>query len=171
MCYALTKFNCLEWGGEMSYLVANMQKLKADNLVGLGNHDQRRTQHHKNPDIDVDRSALNYDLVAGRTNHFKTDIEAYINERKTSQRAVRKDAVLVNEWIISSDSQFFADLTAADTRKYFETAKDYFAEKFGEENIRYAIVHLDESTPHMHMGIVPFDDEHKLSAKRVFNRT
>ena len=34
--YALTKFSCLEWGGEMSYLVANMQKLKADNLVGLG---------------------------------------------------------------------------------------------------------------------------------------
>lgn len=170
MCYALTKFSCLEWGGEMSYLVANMQKLKADNLVGLGNHDQRRTQHHKNPDIDVDRSALNYDLVAGRTGHFKTDIEAYINEHKTSQRAVRKDAVLVNEWIISSDSQFFAGLTAADTRKYFETAKAYFAEKFGEANIRYAIVHLDESTPHMHMGIVPFDDEYKLSAKRVFNR-
>ena len=155
----------------MSYLVANMQKLKADNLVGLGNHDQRRTQHHKNTDIDVDRSGLNYDLVAGRTNHFKTDIEAYINEHKTSQRAVRKDAVLVNEWIISSDSNFFANLTAADTRKYFETAKAYFAEKFGEENIRYAIVHLDESTPHMHMGIVPFDDEYKLSAKRVFNRT
>ncbi len=155
----------------MSYLVANMQKLKADNLVGLGNHDQRRTQNHKNTDIDVDRSALNYDLVAGRTNHFKTDIEDYINEYKTSQRAVRKDAVLVNEWIISSDRHFFADLTAADTRKYFETAKEYFAEKFGEENIRYAIVHLDESTPHMHMGIVPFDDEYKLSAKRVFNRT
>ncbi|MCT3276015.1 plasmid recombination protein, partial [Lactiplantibacillus pentosus] len=154
----------------MSYLVANMQKLKADNLVGLGNHDQRRTQHHKNTDIEVDRSGLNYDLVAGRTNHFKTDIAAYINEHKTSQRAVRKDAVLVNEWIISSDSNFFANLTAADTRKYFETAKAYFAEKFGEENVRYAIVHLDESTPHMHMGIVPFDDEYKLSAKRVFNR-
>ena len=170
LCYALTKFSCLEWSGEMSYLVANMQKLKADNLVGLGNHDQRRTRHHKNTDIDVNRSDLNYDLVAGRTNHFKTDIEAYINEHKTSQRAVRKDAVLVNEWIISSDSNFFANLTAADTRKYFETAKAYFAEKFGEENIRYAIVHLDESTPHMHMGIVPFDDEYKLSAKRVFNR-
>ena len=170
LCYALTKFSCLEWSGEMSYLVANMQKLKADNLVGLGNHDQRRTRHHKNTDIDVNRSDLNYDLVAGRTNHFKTDIEAYINEHKTSQRAVRKDAVLVNEWIISSDSNFFSNLTAADTRKYFETAKAYFAEKFGEENIRYAIVHLDESTPHMHMGIVPFDDEYKLSAKRVFNR-
>jgi hypothetical protein len=155
----------------MSYLVANMQKLKADNLVGLGNHDQRRTQHHKNADIDVSRSALNYDLVAGRTSHFKTDIEAYVNEHKTSQRAVRKDAVLVNEWIISSDNHFFAHLTAADTRKYFETAKNYFAEKFGEENVRYAIVHLDESTPHMHIGIVPFDDEYKLSAKRVFNRT
>ena len=52
----------LEWGGWMSYLVANMQKLKADNLVGLGNHDQRRTRHHKNTDIDVNRSALNYDF-------------------------------------------------------------------------------------------------------------
>lgn len=117
LCYALTKFSCLEWSGEMNYLVANMQKLKADNLVGLGNHDQRRTQNQKNADIDVDRSVLNYDLVAGRTNHFKMDIEAHINEHKTSQRAVRKDAVLVNEWIISSDSHFFADLTAADTRK------------------------------------------------------
>ncbi|MGA3322747.1 plasmid recombination protein, partial [Lactiplantibacillus pentosus] len=62
----------------MSYLVANMQKLKADKLVGLGNHDQRRTQHHKNTVINVDRPGLNYDLVAGRTHHFKTDLEAYI---------------------------------------------------------------------------------------------
>src|SRR5699024_2830010 len=50
------------------------------------------------------------------------------------------------------------------------SAKDYFAKEFGDENIRYATVHLDESTPHMHMGIVPFDDDKKLSAKRVFNR-
>ncbi|KGO32556.1 MobV family relaxase (plasmid) [Oenococcus alcoholitolerans] len=140
----------------MSFVVARMTKLKSDNLIGLGNHDQRHTSHHSNEDIDVSRSHLNYDLVAGRTNHFKTDIEAYINEHKTSQRAVRKDAVLVNEWIISSDSHFFADLTAEDTRKYFKTAKDYFAEKFGEENVRYAIVHLDESTPPHAYGNCPF---------------
>lgn len=154
----------------MSFVVARMQKLKVDNLIGLGNHDQRRTKNHSNQDIDVSRSHLNYDLVAGRTTNFKTDIQGYINEHKTSQRAVRKDAVLANEWVVTSDKGFFEQLDEKQTRAYFESAKQYFADKFGDENIRYAIVHLDEHTPHMHMGIVPFDKDYKLSAKRVFNR-
>lgn len=154
----------------MSFVVARMQKLKADNLVGLGNHDQRKTSNHSNQDIDVSRSHLNYDLVAGRTNNFKTDIQSYIDERKAGSRAVRKDAVLANEWVITSDKSFFEQLDEEQTKAYFETAKQYFADKFGDENIRYAWVHLDENTPHMHMGIVPFDDDNKLSAKRVFNR-
>ena len=154
----------------MSFVVARMTKLKADNLVGIGNHDQRKTTNHSNEDIDVSRSHLNYDLVAGRTDNFKTDIEAYINENKASKRAVRKDAVLVNEWILTSDKDFFEQLDEVETRKYFETAKQYFADNYGDENIRYAVVHLDEKTPHMHMGIVPFDDDGKLSAKRIFNR-
>lgn len=154
----------------MSFAVARMTKLKADNLVGIGNHDQRKTTNHSNEDIDVSRSHLNYDLVAGRTDNFKTDIEAYINENKASKRAVRKDAVLVNEWILTSDKDFFEQLDEAETRKYFETAKQYFADNYGDENIRYAVVHMDEKTPHMHMGIVPFDDDKKLSAKRIFNR-
>lgn len=154
----------------MSFVVARMTKLKADNLVGIGNHDQRRTTNHSNEDIDVSRSHLNYDLVAGRTDNFKTDIEAYINENKASKRAVRKDAVLVNEWILTSNKDFFEQLDEVETRKYFETAKQYFADNYGDENIRYAVVHLDEKTPHMHMGIVPFDDDRKLSAKRIFNR-
>lgn len=154
----------------MSFAIARMQKLKADNLIGLGNHDQRKTANHSNKDIDASRSHLNYDLVAGRTQNFKTDIQSYIDNCKTSQRAVRKDAVLINEWVITSDKGFFERLDEKQTRDYFETAKQYFADKFGDENIRYAWVHLDESTPHMHMGIVPFDKDNKLSAKRVFNR-
>ena len=153
----------------MSMIVARMQKMKAENLVGIGNHNQRKTKNHSNPDIDTSLSKLNYDLV-DRTQNYKTDIENFINENKSTTRAVRKDAVLVNEWIISSDRDFFKDLSDREIENFFERSKDYFAEKFGEKNIRYATVHLDESTPHMHMGIVPFDDENKLSAKRVFNR-
>lgn len=55
-------------------------------------------------------------------------------------------------------------------KRFFTEAKNYFAEKFGDDNIRYAEVHLDERTPHMHLGVVPFDKDNKLSAKRVFNR-
>lgn len=144
--------------------------MKADNLVGIGNHNQRKTENHSNKDIDVKRSHLNYDLVEGRTENYKTDIQEFIDENKSTSRAVRKDAVLINEWIITSDRKFFENLSDEDTKKFFITAKEYFEENFGEENIRYATVHLDESTPHLHMGIVPFDKDKKLSAKRVFNR-
>lgn len=153
----------------MSMLVARMQKMKADNLIGIGNHNQRKTKNHSNPDIDISLSELNYDLV-NRTDNYKKDIENFINENKTTTRAIRKDAVLVNEWIITSDRKFFENLSDEDTKEFFIIAKEYFAENFGEENIRYATVHLDESTPHLHMGIVPFDKDKKLSAKRIFNR-
>lgn len=153
----------------MSMIVARMQKMKAENLIGIGNHNQRKTKNHSNPDIDISLSELNYDLV-NRTDNYKKDIENFINENKTTTRAIRKDAVLVNEWIITSDRKFFENLSDEDTKEFFITAKEYFAENFGEENIRYATVHLDESTPHLHMGIVPFDKDKKLSAKRIFNR-
>ena len=153
----------------MSMIVARMQKMKAENLIGIGNHNQRKTKNHSNPDIDTSLSELNYDLV-NRTDNYKKDIENFINENKSTTRAVRKDAVLINEWIITSDRKFFENLSDEDTKEFFISAKEYFAESFGEENIRYATVHLDESTPHLHMGIVPFDEDKKLSAKRVFNR-
>ena len=154
----------------MSYLVARMQKMKAENLVGIGNHNQRKTDHHSNTDIDPARSHLNVDLVDDRTQNYKTDIQDFINDKKATTRALRKDAVLVNEWIIFSDHDFFKEKKPQEVQEFFETAKDYFAENFGEDNIRYAQIHLDETTPHMHLGIVPFDPEKKLSAKRVFNR-
>ena len=146
-----------------------MQKMKAGNLVGIGNHNQRKSENHSNKEIDVSKAHLNYELV-NRTENYKTDVEQFIEDNKSTTRAVRKDAVLVNEWIVSSDRDFFEDLSEREIENFFERSKDYFAEKFGEENIRYAIVHLDESTPHMHLGIVPFDQDKKLSAKRVFNR-
>lgn len=91
----------------MSFVVARMQKMKSGNLVGVGNHNQRNTDNHSNKDIDVERSYLNYDLV-NRTENYKRDIEQFINDNKSSSRAVRKDAVLINEWIITDLAFSFA---------------------------------------------------------------
>lgn len=153
----------------MSYCVARMEKMKSDNLVGIGNHNQRRFSNHSNKDIDVSKSHLNYDIL-DKVKSYKTDIEGYINANKSSKRAVRKDAVLVCEWIITSDSDFFESMSPADTREYFQTAIDFFAERYGSKNLMYAQVHLDERTPHMHLGIVPFDKDNKLTAKSMFDR-
>ena len=104
-----------------------------------------------------------------RSVSYEKQIKNYIDENKISKRAIRKDAVLCDEWIITSDKDFFAKLTPEETRRFFETSKNYFAENYGLENIAYASVHLDENTPHMHMGIIPMK-QGKLSSKSIFNR-
>lgn len=151
----------------MSKLVARMAKMKAENLTGIQRHNQRETDNHSNPDIDIQRSHLNYDLVNVQSVNYRDHIRQIIDSQKISNRAVRKDAVLVDEWLITSDYSFFQSLT--DSKKYFEDSLTYFSERCGAENIAYATVHLDETTPHMHLGIVPMV-EGRLSSKQVFNR-
>lgn len=154
----------------MSYLVARMQKMKAGNLGGAYKHNERVFEMHSNKDIDPSRSHLNYELTdRDRLVSYEKQIKDYVNENKISNRAIRKDAVLCDEWIITSDKPFFEKLSEEETREFFETAKNYFAENYGLENIAYASVHLDESTPHMHMGVVPFQDG-KLSSKAMFDK-
>src|SRR5699024_4347300 len=130
---------------------------------------KRKTKNHTNKDIDVTKSHLNYDLVESSGTYHK-NIVGYINENKSSKRAIRKDAVVVNEWLVTSSAAFFEGMEDDEIKRYFEVSKDFFADKFGEENIRYAQVHMDEKTPHMHMGIVPFDEDMKLASKRVVTK-
>ena len=47
----------------MSYLVATMKKMKAENLLGVFMHDFRLTKNHANEQIDVSKSADNFDLI------------------------------------------------------------------------------------------------------------
>lgn len=152
----------------MSYVVARMEKYKSNQLSGIYNHNERVFKNHSNKDIDPSRSHLNYELTnRDQTQTYHKQIKEHINENRISSRGIRKDAVLCNEWVITSDKTFFESLDQEQTKKFFESAKNYFAEKYGEANIAYASVHLDESTPHMHLGIVPMKNG-KLSSKALF---
>lgn len=154
----------------MSYIVARMEKMKVGNLGGAYRHNERIFKNHSNKDIDPNRSHLNYELTdRDRSVSYEKQIKNYVNETKISKRAIRKDAVLCDEWVITSDKKFFEDLNQEQVQEFFETAKKYFEEQYGKQNIAYASVHLDESTPHMHMGVVPMKDG-KLSSKAMFDR-
>lgn len=154
----------------MAYMVARTEKRKIGSLGGYQNHVDRKTENHSNKDIDDSKTHLNYDLIGHeRSTSFHEEFMDYINEKRVGSRAVRKDAVIMQDWLISSSQEFFETLNENETKKYFETAVGFFAEKFGRENIRFATVHMDEKTPHMHMGIVPLKDG-KLTAKTIFDR-
>lgn len=154
----------------MAYMVARTEKRKIGSLGGYQNHVDRKTENHSNKDIDDSKTHLNYDLIGHeRSTSFHEEFMDYIKENRVGSRAVRKDAVIMQDWLISSSQEFFDTLNENETKRYFETAVEFFAEKFGRENIRFATVHMDEKTPHMHMGIVPLKDG-KLTAKTIFDR-
>ena len=54
-------------------------------------------------------------------------------------------------------------------RSFFQESYEVLSKRYGKENVISAIVHLDETTPHMHFNLVPLRDG-KLSSKAIFDR-
>lgn len=177
MCYTLhgsppirAQFCAYKNGDDfVSYAVVRMQKMKAHDLKGIQSHNQRERESRTNSDIDKERSHLNYDLVNERSIDYNKRVKEIIEPQKTTTRKIRKDAVLVNELLVTSDREFFDKLSPDETRKFFKDSLTFFQERYGKQNIAYAVVHMDEKTPHLHLGVVPMRDG-RLQSKNVFNR-
>lgn len=153
----------------MSYAVCRMEKMKSSSLKGIQFHNQRERESKTNPDIDATKSHQNYDLVNPENIDYNKKVHEIIDSQKTSTRKTRKDAVLVNELLVTSDKKFFEGLSEKEQKRFFKESHKLFSERYGEQNIAYATVHYDEKTPHMHLGVVPMRDG-KLQGKNVFNR-
>ena len=153
----------------MSFAVVRMQKMKLHDLKGIQFHNQRERESKTNPDIDKTRSHENYDLVNDEPIDYNERVKEIIESQKVGTRKTRKDAVLVNELLVTSDRYFFERLDPDEQKRFFEESYKLFADRYGKQNIAYATVHMDEKTPHMHLGVVPMRDG-KLQGKNVFNR-
>lgn len=174
MCYTLHGSFAEKWvpkkgGSEMSYAVVRMQKMKSHDLKGIQFHNQRERESRTNSDIDKERSHENYDLVNDEPIDYNERVKEIIESQKVGTRKTRKDAVLVNELLVTSDRYFFERLEPDEQKRFFEESYKLFSERYGGQNIAYATVHMDEKTPHMHVGVVPMRDG-KLQGKNVFNR-
>ncbi|EIF2088280.1 plasmid recombination protein [Clostridium perfringens] len=154
----------------MSYLVFHLSKYKTSNIVGLQRHNQRENKNYSNQDIDTTLSNLNFDLVNSEKISFTKKVKDIIDTKKTTQRAIRKDAVTYCECIISSDNDFFRKLDIKEQQRFFEVSLKFLENRIGKDNIISANVHLDETTPHMHLGFVPMNLDGSLSAKKMVNR-
>ncbi|HAQ0351210.1 MobV family relaxase [Enterococcus faecium] len=153
----------------MSYAVCRMQKVKSAGLKDMQFHNQRERKSRTNDDIDHERTRENYDLKNDKNIDYNERVKEIIESQKTGTRKTRKDAVLVNELLVTSDRDFFEQLDPGEQKRFFEESYKLFSERYGKQNIAYATVHNDEQTPHMHLGVVPMRDG-KLQGKNVFNR-
>ena len=139
----------------MSYAIIRNANYKKDNLAGLYKHNERKNTNYSNKDINKNNSIKNYSIKQCNTTYSKA-----INELiKTNDLKCRITSYtnLVCEFIITSDKEFFEEIGEEETKRYFQTAYNFVAnyKNLGEQYILSAKVHLDESTPHLHLVFTP----------------
>jgi len=146
-----------------------MQKFKMRDVKGLQIHNQREKESHSNSDIIQARTEQNYDLIHDKEKvDYKKLIQNRIDNGVVSNRAIRKDAVVCCSFMISASPDYMNSLSQAEQRRFFEESVCFLKARYGEENFVYASVHVDEKTPHMHVGMVPVNEKQKLSAYSFF---
>ena len=149
----------------MSYAIMRAEKLKSHQIHFSQNHNERNHKSYSNEDINLEKTKDNYHLIESK--NYSRDTEHIIQKNYKGTKTIRKDPVKNVELIFTSDKDFFDKLSHEDERKFFEKSLEFAQEYFGEKNIFSAIIHKDETTPHMHINLVPITKEGKLSAKEV----
>ncbi len=146
-----------------------MEKYHKADICPIEKENERdETYEASNPQIDSERTKDNYRTFA----RYCTYTE-FINKRIEQLNLPakpRKDAVLMASFVIGSDGEFFKGLTQAEQEKFFAECTRYFAEKYGKKNIISAVAHNDETTPHLHLNLIPIMNG-RLCCKDLFNRT
>lgn len=146
----------------MPYAILRFQRRKAGSVAACERHNERKKEAYKsNLDIDMERFRENYHLVAPPRYTYKKEVN-----RMTGAAGcrVRRDSVMLVETLITA-----SPLPPAEQRAYFAAALDVVFGRVGKQNIISAVVHMDETTPHMHLCFVPITKEGKLSAKTMLD--
>lgn len=170
MCYTLhTHREEMRGGNKVGYAVVHMMKIKSGAVGGIQSHNNREHEPKTNPDVDMSRSEDNYDLIP--CDNYKRSIKEKLSNLVESSRAVRKDAVVVCNFIVTSDNETMNALGADRQREFFQDSVKWFSDRYGADRVLNATVHMDETTPHLHIGVMPITQDGRLSAKAIFTKT
>ena len=139
----------------MSYAIIRNANYKKDNLAGLYKHNERKNTNYSNKDINKNKSIKNYSIKKCNTT-YSNAIKLLQKENNLKGRIIKTTNV-VCEFIITSDRKFFERIGEEETKRYFQTAYDFVAnyKELGEKYILSANIHMDESTPHLHLVFIP----------------
>ena len=145
-----------------------MEKYHKQDVAPIEKENERDENYEAaNPQIDSGQTKNNYRF----TPYFGKTYTEFINGRiKELGLSPRKDAVVMNSFVLGSDKTFFDGLSNVERYKFFSDCYKFFAERYGEENIIAAVVHNDETTPHMHLNLMPVTKDGRLCSKELFDK-
>ena len=146
-----------------------MEKYHKQDVAPIEKENERDENYEaSNPQIDSERTRNNYRI----TPHFGKTYTEFINGRiKELGLSPRKDAVVMNSFVLGSDKTFFDGLAKVEQYNFFSDCYKFFAERYGEENLIAAVVHTDETTPHMHLNLMPVTKGGRLCSKQLFDKS
>ncbi|EFJ99801.1 MobV family relaxase [Escherichia coli] len=148
------------------YSIIRKQSHKKTAIQAVHNHNMRIVIEEN---VNSKKSNLNEILIG--TENTRSDIMSYI---KNNDIVIRnKDTVIFNEFVLTASPEFFfnnKDGSKKSRSEYKSNLKDWvktqidFLEKENYGKCVNAVLHLDESTPHIHALILPIVDN-KLNNK------
>ena len=137
------------------FAILRTKKLKTfANIKASSNHVHRvNNTPNANPEL-----TQNNRILIGSTD-LETDVKAYLQANITAQNPdgtfkLRKDNVICAEHVLTASPEFFADRNTKKLRAWVNINIEFLKEKHGS-NLVHAVLHMDETTPHIHAYTVP----------------
>lgn len=141
------------------YCIMRTEKRKKTDLGGIQKENLRTATEYNNkvaPGMDV------FNVVLKESNNWLQDIN---KEIQAAGARTRSNSVLALDTLYTASPEFFQGRTNAENDKFFQDCLKFHNERFG--HIISAVVHYDETTPHMHIISVPLTEDGRLSARDV----
>ncbi|WP_432290748.1 plasmid recombination protein [Olsenella uli] len=166
----------------MAYSTADILKGKKDGEGGgIEGYDAEQTRclaegerWHKPgiPDeFEGQRVAVVFNKIAG-TENVKGSVAAAVAERIAEcpqKKKIRKDAV--RYLVARANMPDYSQRSQEEREEWVRRVRGFFAKKYGEDNVVDIRWHYDQTTPHLHLTLVPITEDGRLSAKEVFKPT
>lgn len=143
-------------------------KISGGSFQRLASERERQLEHYKNY-VDSDRSADNVIIK-----HYIQELDNYARSQGVNR--IRKDAVGSLDFVMTMPQNETIDIT--DKEALTRWANDVItatcdAMSLDTRDLLGAVVHMDETTPHVHFSLMPLvrsQDSVTLSAKTIANK-
>ena len=143
------------------------KKVKLNDLTTMQRHLTHCTRRKKPLDVDTALPSMNYTIEELAPKRLNSRVKERITQLHLKRRP-RSDAVGIEDIVIGTSPEFMQNAKMELREQYFLDALHFFQARYGEENVMYCQCHLDESNPHIHVGIMPVTADGRLSAKSLF---
>ena len=146
------------------YAILRFAKYKGPEIGRIEAHNERTKEiYASNPDVDLARSKDNFHLVEPER-AYRAESERQI---AAAGCRTRSDSVRVVEALFTASPEFFQGKKPDEIRAFFREAMDFLTTYQTKETIISAVIHMDETTPHMHLSFVPLTADGRLCAKEI----